>query len=131
MKNPTLLVIEGDTGVSKLFFDVFTGRDWAVDVCNDGPQAAEAINSSRPYDVIIVSYRVPEANGIYIVQMIRSLSHREDTPVIMVSGSGNIDQEAYLAGADEVWHKPVELMSFVSAVEKRASTASRGQNVVA
>lgn len=107
-----------------MFADVFSDRSWQVDVCLDGECAARAIADSKHYDVIVVSYHVPGSSGIQLAQLARSLSHRSLTPVVMITGSGDIEREAFSAGVSEVWHKPMDLFAFISAVEKYVGVAA-------
>jgi CheY-like chemotaxis protein len=132
LKKPSLLLIEGDSSVSKLFSDVFVDRGWHVDVCPNGTSAVLALNKLRHYEVILVSYVVPETTGINLVRLIRSIAHRRNSPIVMVTGSGNVDEEALAAGVDEVWHKPVDILPFIAAIEKYAiCTIQRQSDIVA
>jgi DNA-binding response OmpR family regulator len=119
-----MLVVESDAGVSRMFADVFSDRNWIVDVCLDGESAYRAISSDRHYDVIVVSYQVPASSGVQLTQLIRLLDHRSSTPVVMITGSGDVDGEAFSAGVDEVWHKPMDLFAFIRSVEKHVRTAA-------
>ncbi len=105
--------------------DVFSDRSWQVDVCLDGECAARAITDDRHYDVIILSYQVPGSSGVQLVQLARSLSHRSLTPVVMITGSGDIERDALSAGANEVWHKPMDLFAFIRTIERYARITTR------
>jgi DNA-binding response OmpR family regulator len=107
-----------------MFADVFSDRNWQVDVCLDGECASRAITDDKHYNVIVISYRVPGSSGVQLVRLARSISHRSLTPVVMVTGSGDVEQEALSAGVNEVWHKPVDLLGFIAAMEKYASAAA-------
>jgi CheY-like chemotaxis protein len=63
--------------------------------------------------VILVSYRVPGTNGVQLVRFVRSLDHRRMTAVVMVTGSGEVTEEALAAGADEVLLKPINANALV------------------
>ncbi|MEW6212274.1 MAG: response regulator [Acidobacteriota bacterium] len=124
MNQLSLLVVESDAGVSRMFADVFSDRSWKVDVCLDGESAYRAISSDRHYDVIVVSYQVPGSSGVQLTKLARSLDHRSSTPVVMITGSGDIEREAFSAGVNEVWHKPMDLFAFIRAVEKYVGVAT-------
>jgi len=116
--------VESDAGVSRMLADVFSDRSWQVDVCLDGECASRAITGDRHYDILIVSYRVPGSSGILLAQLARSLSHRSLTPVVMITGSGDVEREALSAGVNEVWHKPLELFAFLATIEKYIRVAA-------
>ena len=112
------LIIEGDRGVARLFAEVFVYHDWDVETCNDGWCAEEAIKGEGHYDIILVSYVVPGTTGIELVKLIRSLAHRKDIAVMMVTGTIGIDEEAFEAGVNEILHKPLDIRSLLTAAQK-------------
>lgn len=112
------LIIEGDRGVARLFAEVFAFHGWDVETCNDGWCAEEAIKGESHYDIILVSYVVPGTDGIGLVKAIRSHARRKDTPVMMVTGTIGIDEEAMEAGVTEILHKPLDIKSLLAAAQK-------------
>jgi DNA-binding response OmpR family regulator len=126
LKQLALLIIEGDSSVLRLFADFFTGNDCHVVAYGEGRGATRALLAEDLYDVILVSYKVPGTEGIELVKLIRELRHRKDTPVIMVTGSGNIDDEAFAVGVNEVLHKPLDLKRLLKIV--RGLAQSNGEN---
>ena len=111
-----MLVIEGNDSVARLFATIFSQRGWVVDTPRNGHDVIQALLSSKSYDMILVSYKFPSTNGVEIIRMIRELEHRKTTPVLMVTGRGDVTGEAIGAGADGVLHKPIELDGFVATV---------------
>jgi CheY-like chemotaxis protein len=64
----------------------------------------------------------PEGDlSMNLVRFIRSLEHRKTTAVIMVTGCGEVKEEALAAGADEVLVKPINPHAMVWAVDKHVS----------
>ena len=119
-----MLVIEGDDSVAKLFATIFSQRDWEVDAPRDGRGVTKALVSSKRYDMILVSYKFPSTNGVEIIRMIRALEYRRTTPVLMVTGTGDVTDEAIIAGADGVLHKPIELDGFVATVMEHLASSN-------
>lgn len=124
----TILIIEGDHSVLRLFADFFAANSFHTDICNDSECAKRAITSATHYDVIVVSYRVPGTDGVELVRLIRSLEHRNQTPVLMVTGSGDIEAEAFAAGVDHVMHKPLDLSALLTTVRELASPTKKNRN---
>lgn len=118
-----MLVIEGDDSVARLLAMIFSQRDWDVDAPRNGRGVAEALHSSKHYDMILVSYKFPATSGVEIIQKIRELEHRKTTPVLMVTGRGDVTDEALSAGADGVLHKPIELEGFVATVMEHLASS--------
>jgi DNA-binding response OmpR family regulator len=120
----TILIAEGDESVAKLFAAVFTRQNWKVALAAHGKHAIEALRGSECYDLVLVSYDVKGSSGVELTKLVRSLAHRKNTPVLMVTGSGGIDTEALRAGASEVLHKPIDIHTLVAAVGKYVSQGS-------
>lgn len=116
----SMLIIEGSEIVARLFTELFEERGWNVVVSNDRGEAFARLGENKPYDVILVSYRVPGTDGLAIIGLIRALEHLRTTAVIMVTGTPDIREDALAAGADAVLSKPVNPEALVWIVEKHS-----------
>jgi DNA-binding response OmpR family regulator len=114
----SILVIEGDRTLAKLFTDIFELQEWKADSCCNADDSMALLKSTKEYDVILTSYRVPGTDGLELLRFIRSLGHRNGTPVIMITGSSGIEYEALAAGAAEVVKKPVDMSGITAAVRR-------------
>jgi len=118
-----MLAIEGDETVAQLFVAIFTGAGWSVDTPRHARSVAGSLLGSKRYDIILVSHQFPSTNGVEVVRLIRELEHGEDAPVLMVTGTHNIADEALEAGADEVLFKPFVPSSLIDAAMRHLSTS--------
>ena len=114
----SMLVIDGSESIANLFAEIFERRGWDVATCGDRDSAIDRLARNKPYDVILLSYRVPGTTGVQLVRVIRSFEHRRMTGVVMVAASGDITGEALAAGADEVLLKPINPNTLVWVVDK-------------
>lgn len=115
----SMLIIDGSVTVASLFAQIFENRGWSVSTCNDADCAMERLAGSEPYDVVLLGYRVPGTDGVKLVRFIRALEHRMTAAVVMVTGNGDVMEEAKAAGADEVLLKPVNTNALAWAVDKQ------------
>ena len=113
-----MLVINRSETIAKLFAGIFEKLGWDVDTCVDRDSAIHRLAGSKPYDAVLLSYRLPGTNGIELVGLIRALEHRRMTAVVMVISNGATTEEALAAGADEVLLKPVNPNALIFAVGK-------------
>jgi len=113
----SILHAEDNKPVAQLVQDALAEEEMFVDSLNDGTKALEAIKSDTRYDVIIVDNELPGLSGLELVLRARSLAHRRQTPIIMLSGD-DCEREAWRAGVDAFLRKP-------KGVEKVASTIAR------
>lgn len=116
-----MLLIDGSEIIAKLFAGIFEKRGWEVVTCGVRECAVERLSAQTHYDAILVGDRVPGANGVQLVRMIRALDHCRTTAVVMVTGRGELTDEALAAGADEVLLKPVNPYALVWAVDKHVA----------
>jgi CheY-like chemotaxis protein/HPt (histidine-containing phosphotransfer) domain-containing protein len=75
-----------------------TCKDWGIEFVGigDGRSAIQLIESSKPFDVIIVDYHMPHLNGIETIKMIREQLQLtpEKQPIILLHSSSD-DIEIY------------------------------------
>jgi len=114
----SMLVIDRSASIARLFAEIFERRGWRVATCGDRDSAIARVAGNKPYDAILLSYRVPGTTGVQLVRLIRSFEHRRMTAVVMVTGSGEVTDEALAAGADEVLLKPINPNALVWVVDK-------------
>ncbi|HMG34377.1 MAG TPA: response regulator [Blastocatellia bacterium] len=112
----SILIVEGDLTIAKLFASILSLQDWSADTCHNAAAALKVLNGSAAYDVIIVSYKLNGQNGLELIAAIRQLEHRKTTPVLMITGTPGIEFDALSAGASEVLYKPIELDELVRTV---------------
>jgi DNA-binding response OmpR family regulator len=67
---------------------------------------------------MLISSKVRGLDGIELIKFARSLRHRQYLRVLMVTGTGGMEPEAFAAGADEVLHKPIGMSTLVAAADK-------------
>jgi len=123
----SLLIAEGDERVAELFADLFARDGWSVTLYRDGQPAADALGGRASYDAVLVSNRLHDMEGVELITRIRALDHRQDVPIVMVTGTCEVYvvAAALSAGADDVLYKPVDLDLLVTTVNKCVERARR------
>jgi DNA-binding response OmpR family regulator len=84
---------------------VLHDEGWSVETCTDGAVALEKLESGERFDVLIFDNNLPNINGIELIRKTRARTHRQRTPIIMLSG-GEVEKEARRAGATTFLPKP-------------------------
>jgi len=105
---------------------------FVVDVAVDAETALTAIRT-QDYDVVVSDLVLPRLDGIALLYECHQI--RPDTPVILISGYGNLQLEQVAAerGAYAFLHKPVDPDAFFSVVNRavlRAAMRRRPQEVL-
>ena len=102
-----ILIVDDDASVSGALRQVFEYESHRVIVAPNGPVGLERLVEDNP-DVVFLDVKMPEMDGLEVLTRMRKLDSR--TPVIMISGHGNIDTavEATRRGAYDFLEKPLD-----------------------
>jgi two-component system, NtrC family, nitrogen regulation response regulator NtrX len=103
-----ILVIDDEKAIRNTLKDVLEYEKHEVDLAEDGPKGIELF-SANTYDIVLCDIKMAKMDGIEVLQKISGFSSH--TPVIMISGHGNIDTavEAIKKGAYDFLEKPLDL----------------------
>ena len=112
-----VLHVEDDRTIADLIQEISDHEGWEVEHCIDGTTALTALASDTDYDVFLVDYELPGVNGLELVQQARSMVHRQDVRIIMMSGTSN-ELEAREAGADAFLRKPQDIGLTVETINR-------------
>ena len=105
---PRILVIDDEKAIRNTLQEVLEYEKHEVDLAEDGPSGIELF-SSNTYDIVLCDIKMQKMDGIEVLEKINDISNI--TPVIMISGHGNIDTavEAIKKGAYDFLEKPLDL----------------------
>jgi CheY-like chemotaxis protein len=95
----SVLHVEDDALVADRVRMTLDAEDWSVETCGDGTAALERLQSGARYDVLIFDNDLRDTNRIELIRRTRALAHRQQTPIIMLSGD-NLEVQARRAGAN-------------------------------
>jgi len=103
-----ILVIDDEKAIRNTLREVLEYEKHEVDLAEDGLSGLE-IFKSNSYDIVLCDIKMAKMDGIEVLQKICEIS--SDTPVVMISGHGNIDTavEAIKKGAYDFLEKPLDL----------------------
>ncbi len=103
-----ILVIDDEKSIRNTLKEVLEYEKHNIDLSADGIEGLELFRKNE-YDVILLDIKMPGMDGIEVLDNI--IAESSDTPVIMISGHGNIDTavEAIKKGAYDFIEKPLDL----------------------
>ena len=113
----TILFVEDHKIVADAVKDTLELEGWRVVMCTDGAVALRRLAGEATYGLLIFDNHLPHVNGLELVRHARRLSHRERTPIIMLSASEGA-VEAREAGADAFLRKPQDVGLLVETVRR-------------
>ena len=117
-----ILVIDDEKGIRNTLREILEYEKFTVDDAADGPSAI-ALTEKSEYDVILCDIKMPGMDGMEVLD---HLLAKFDTPVIMISGHGNIDTavEAIKKGAYDYIAKPLDLNRLLVTIRNAMDKAS-------
>lgn len=103
-----ILVIDDERSIRNTLKDILEYEKYSVDLAEDGIKALDKIKTAG-YDVILCDIKMPGMDGIEVLEKLQEFI--PDTPVVMISGHGNIDTavESIKKGAFDFIEKPLDL----------------------
>ena len=117
MKQPLILIVDDEKAVRDSFGAHLEDCGYEILTAENGREGIRAFDKEQP-DLIIVDLRMPEVDGIQVLETISKQSPL--TPLIVASGTGVIADavEALHSGAWDYLLKPIEDLSILThAVE--------------
>ena len=118
-----VLIVDDDKGIRRTLRDILEFEKYEVEESPDGLDAVVKIKQND-YDVIILDIKMPKMDGMEAIERIQIL--RPDTPVVMISGHGNIDTavEAVKKGAFDFIQKPPDLNRLLITIRNAMDKSS-------
>ncbi len=103
-----LLIIDDEKSIRKTLREILEYEKYQVDEASDGAEGIAMIQKEK-YDIVLCDIKMPKMDGIELLDKVMQLS--SDTPVVMISGHGNIETavEAVKKGAFDFIAKPLDL----------------------
>ena len=113
----SILHVEDDAHVADAVRTTLEDEGWSVETCADGAAALERLESGARYDVLVIDNQLPGLDGVELIRRTRALAHRQQTPIIMLSGD-EVEMEARRAGANTFLRKPGGMSAIAETVAR-------------
>jgi CheY-like chemotaxis protein len=120
-RTQTILVVEDDQDLRRLFRTALTLAGYNVHEAGDGLEALHKIDHTPP-DLVVLDVMLPQVSGLVVKQEIAAHIVTRDIPVVIVTGS----TIAIDAGAACVLRKPVSPEQLVTTVKDCLASGTRG-----
>lgn len=105
---PTILIIDDERAIRNVLKDILSNEGFKVEEAADGEEGLKKFQAGT-FDVILCDIKMPKLDGIEFLQKV--MESGSDTPVIIISGHGNIETavDAVKKGAFDYISKPPDL----------------------
>jgi DNA-binding NtrC family response regulator len=118
-----ILIIDDEKAIRKTLTEILSFEGYKIDEASDGEEGLKKFKE-KTYDVVLCDIKMPKLDGIEFLQ--KAGESNGDTPIIMISGHGNIETavEAVKKGAYDFISKPPDLnrllITIRNAMEKNS-----------
>ena len=105
---PNLLIIDDEKAIRNVLKEILSNEGFAVEEASDGEEGLKKFTAGS-FDVVLCDIKMPKLDGIEFLQKV--IESDAETPVIMISGHGNIETavDAVKKGAFDYISKPPDL----------------------
>ena len=103
-----ILIIDDERAIRRALREILEFEDFHVDEAENGAEGLEKAKNTL-YDIIFCDIKMPQMDGMEVLDAL--IAQKIDTPVIMISGHGNIETavDAIKKGAFDFIEKPLDL----------------------
>lgn len=118
-----VLVIDDEKSIRNTLEEILEYENYTVSLAADGVIGLEMIKNEQ-FDVVLCDIKMQNMDGIEVLSKILTIT--TDTPVIMISGHGNVDTavESIKKGAFDFIEKPIDLNRLLITIKNAMDKSS-------
>ncbi|MDY0347290.1 MAG: sigma-54 dependent transcriptional regulator [Tenuifilaceae bacterium] len=118
-----ILVVDDEKAIRNSLKEILEFEKHSVDIAEDGESAIELFTKNG-YDLVLCDIKMPQMDGIEVLEKLQDIS--AETPVVMISGHGNIDTavESIKKGAYDFIEKPLDLNRILITIRNATDKSS-------
>jgi DNA-binding NtrC family response regulator len=118
-----ILVIDDERSIRNTLKDILEYEKYEVDLAEDGIKGIEQVKNAE-YDIVLCDIKMPGMDGIEVLVHLTEIA--PDTPVVMISGHGNIDTavDSIKKGAFDYIEKPLDLNRLLITIRNAMDKSS-------
>ncbi len=115
---PLLLIVDDDKDFCASLYDVLRERSFRVGIAGSAQEAVQQMNRQE-FPVVLVDWRLPDADGLQLMEQIHS-QHPQARTVLLTGHrhelSERLEQKS-LHGVDVFFYKPIEMDDFLGTLQ--------------
>jgi DNA-binding response OmpR family regulator len=120
-RTQTILIVEDDPALRRLYRTALTVEGFAVVTAEDGFEALRSVDLRRP-DAIVLDLGLPRVNGRDVARELTANAGTQRIPIVVVTGeSADVNEATF----DCVLRKPVTSDQLIDAVRDCLRNANR------
>lgn len=118
-----ILIIDDERSIRRALREILEFEDFEVDEAENGKEGVDKAKKQY-YDIIFCDIKMPQMDGMEVLDAFQK--EKVSSPVIMISGHGNIDTavEAIKKGAFDFIEKPLDLNRILVTIRNAGDKAT-------
>ena len=118
-----ILVIDDERSIRNTLKDILEYEKYEVELAEDGNKGLDKVKNAE-FDIVLCDIKMPGIDGIEVLENLTVMA--PDTPVVMISGHGNIDTavESIKKGAYDFIEKPLDLNRLLITIRNAMDKSS-------
>ncbi len=114
-----ILVVDDEPDIRSILQDILEDEGYSVGLAENGHEARVRFQDKRP-DLVLLDIWMPQEDGMSVLKSWVDKNELNDTPVIMISGHGTVENavEAVKLGAYDFLEKPLSTSKLLLCVER-------------
>jgi DNA-binding response OmpR family regulator len=115
-----ILVADDEPHIGRIVQLKLERGPYRVTLVDDGRSALELLRGDEPVDLVLLDIMMPYVSGLEVLAETRTLAHRRDTPVIILTAKGqDADRTESLAlGATDFFTKPFSPKKLLARIDE-------------
>ncbi len=128
MTKPLILIVDDEPDIRSILQDIMQDEGYEVAVAENAKQARSQFLKAQP-NLVLLDIWMPDEDGISLLKKWVEDGLLSETPVIMISGHGTVENavEAVKLGAYDFLEKPLSTGKLLLCVERGLENASLRQ----
>lgn len=125
--NITVLIVDDEPDILELMEEEFIYYGYKTLTAECGNDAIKLIRE-KSIDVIVSDYKMPNGNGMSVLDEVQSIDKDKRPEFFFVSGQADISiQDALNAGAKKFFSKPFDLDDLINEIETELNIQAPAQ----
>ena len=120
-----ILVVDDEPDIRSILQDILQDEGYSVGLAENGDEARQRFEEQKP-DLVLLDIWMPKEDGMSVLKSWVDKNQLNDTPVIMISGHGTVENavEAVKLGAYDFLEKPLSTGKLLLCVERGLEASS-------
>jgi len=122
---PHILVVDDEPDIRNILQEILQDEDYTVSLAENAKQARQQFKQQQP-SLVLLDIWMPNEDGISVLKGWVETAALGNTPVIMISGHGTVENavEAVKLGAYDFLEKPLSTGKLLLAIERGLEASS-------